>query len=194
MRPPVAQEALELTPDGRVLLRLRRPWRDGTRALRFEPCELLEKLAALVPRPRANLLLYHGAVAARGCWRVAAATAPRPDPRSPPAPAGPPAPPAPPSPAADTPPAGAPAPGAPRAPPGGGAGRPRRHVAWAELLRRTFGLDVLACPACGGRLRLVATIADPRVIATILTHLGLPLELPRPAPARQPSWESAAAH
>jgi predicted nucleic acid-binding protein len=29
---------------------------------------LLEKLAALVPRPRANLLLYHGAFAARGCW------------------------------------------------------------------------------------------------------------------------------
>jgi hypothetical protein len=44
LRPPVAGEALELTPDGRVLLRLRRPWRDGTRALRCEPCELLEKL------------------------------------------------------------------------------------------------------------------------------------------------------
>ncbi len=34
LRPPVAQEALELTPDGRVRLRLRRPWRDGTRAIR----------------------------------------------------------------------------------------------------------------------------------------------------------------
>jgi hypothetical protein len=56
LRPPVAQEALELTPDGRVLLRLRRPWRDGTRALRFEPSELLEKLAALVPRPRGQAL------------------------------------------------------------------------------------------------------------------------------------------
>jgi hypothetical protein len=53
---------------------------------------------------------------------------------------------------------------------------------------------VLACPDCGGRLRLLATIADPRVIATILAHLGLPLEPPRPAPARQPSWQSAAAH
>ena len=63
-----------------------------------------------------------------------------------------------------------------------------RHVAWAELLRRTFGLDVLACPDCGGRLRLVTTIADPRVIARILAHLGLPLESPRPVPARQPSW------
>jgi hypothetical protein len=66
LRPPVAQDALELTPDGKVLLRLRRPWRDGTRALCFEPSELLEKLAAMIPRPRIDLLLYHGAFAPRG--------------------------------------------------------------------------------------------------------------------------------
>ena len=66
LRPPVAQDALELTPDGKVLLRLRRPWRDGTRAIRFEPSEFLEKLAAMIPRPRINLLLYHGAFAPRG--------------------------------------------------------------------------------------------------------------------------------
>jgi hypothetical protein len=45
-------------------------------------------------------------------------------------------------------------------------------MAWAELLLRTFALDV-ACPDCGGRLRLVATIADPRVIGKVLAHLGL---------------------
>ena len=49
-----------------MLLRLRRPWRDGTRAIRFEPSELLEKLAAMIPRPRANQLIYHGAFAPRG--------------------------------------------------------------------------------------------------------------------------------
>jgi hypothetical protein len=69
LRPPVAQDALELKPEGTVLLRLRRPWRDGTRAIRFEPSELLEKRAAMIPRPRANLLLYHGAFAARGYCR-----------------------------------------------------------------------------------------------------------------------------
>jgi hypothetical protein len=75
------------------------------------------------------------------------------------------------------------APSGPRAPPPVGYVRPR-HVAWAELLRRTFVADVLACPACGGRLGLVATIADPRVIARILAHLGLPLQPPRPVPPR----------
>jgi hypothetical protein len=38
---------------------------------------------------------------------------------------------------------------------------------WAELMRRTFGLDVLACPRCGGRLRLVALIDQAPVIQRI---------------------------
>ncbi len=66
LRPPLAQDSLALSEDGKVLLRLRRPWSDGTHTLRFEPSELLEKLAAMIPRPRANLLIYHGAFAPRG--------------------------------------------------------------------------------------------------------------------------------
>ena len=38
-------------------------WSDGTRAIRFEPSELLEKLAAMIPKPRVNLLVYHGVFA-----------------------------------------------------------------------------------------------------------------------------------
>jgi hypothetical protein len=60
------------------------------------------------------------------------------------------------------------------------------------LLRRTFAVDVLACPDCGGRLRLVATVAERRVIVRTLAHLGLPLQPPRPVPPRQPSWLPAA--
>jgi hypothetical protein len=29
---------------------------------------------------------------------------------------------------------------------------------WADLMRRSLGLDVLACPRCGQRLRLIAVI------------------------------------
>ncbi len=50
-------------PSGEVLPALRRPWRDGTCAIVFSANELIEKLSALVPRPRINLLLYHGAFA-----------------------------------------------------------------------------------------------------------------------------------
>ena len=35
-------------------------WADGTTHLRFDPLELLERLAVLTPRPRVNLILYHG--------------------------------------------------------------------------------------------------------------------------------------
>jgi hypothetical protein len=56
------------------------------------------------------------------------------------------------------------------------------------LLRRTFELDILACPDCGGRLRLLATIEDAEVIRKILTHLNLPVEPPKPAPAPQLDW------
>ncbi len=43
--------------------------------------------------------------------------------------------------------------------------------------------DVLACPECGGRLRLLATIAQREVIEKILSHLGLPTQPVPPAPA-----------
>jgi hypothetical protein len=56
----------------------------------------------------------------------------------------------------------------------------------AELMRRTFGFDVLACPRCGGRLRLVALIEHAPVVQRILRHLGLPTEVPEPRPARAP--------
>ena len=57
LRPPIAQDALSIAPDGRVRLFLRRPWRDGTRALLFDPVDFLGSLAALTPEPRVNLLL-----------------------------------------------------------------------------------------------------------------------------------------
>src|SRR4051794_25658485 len=46
---------------------------------------------------------------------------------------------------------------------------------WALLLRRTHGIDSLACPGCGGRLRPIATLREPEVVRAILErgeHLG----------------------
>jgi hypothetical protein len=44
---------------------------------------------------------------------------------------------------------------------------------WAALMHRAFGIDVLACAQCGGRLRLIATLHDPAVIRKILAHLAI---------------------
>ena len=45
---------------------------------------------------------------------------------------------------------------------------------------------MLACPRCGGRLRLLALIEQAEVIERILRHLGLPTEIPAPCAARAP--------
>jgi uncharacterized protein YbaR (Trm112 family) len=43
---------------------------------------------------------------------------------------------------------------------------------------RAFDLDVLACPRCGGRLRLIATVEeDPEAISAILAALAGPREM-----------------
>ena len=59
---------------------------------------------------------------------------------------------------------------------------------WVELMRRTFGVDVLACPRCGGRLRLVALIEQTSVVHRMLRHRGLPTDVPEPRPARPPPY------
>lgn len=45
-------------------------------------------------------------------------------------------------------------------------------------MRRSFGIDSLACPRCGGRFALIAVIDEAPVIGRILRHLGLPTALP----------------
>jgi hypothetical protein len=51
-----------------------------------------------------------------------------------------------------------------------------------------FEIDVLACPECGGRLRLLATIEDPAVVRKILPHLGIATEC-RPPPESTASFD-----
>ena len=60
---------------------------------------------------------------------------------------------------------------------------------WAALMRRAFALDVLACPRCGGRLRVIATVEDPVGVRQILAarRPAEPLGPGPPAPAGAPA-------
>ncbi len=166
LRPPVAADRVRVTAEGQVALELRHRWADGTTHLVFDPVEFLGRLAVLVPRPRINLLLYYGVLGPRAAWRPQvvrhAATGGPGDTAAAEAPRDP----------AETPDEASP----PRV-----GGR-----LWADLMRRSFGFDVLACPRCGGRMRLLALIEQAAVIARILRHLGLPAEIPDPCAARAP--------
>ena len=54
------------------------------------------------------------------------------------------------------------------------SGSPRAgRVPWAELLRRVFATDVLACP-CGGRRSVIAVVVDSALTRAVLAALGLP--------------------
>jgi hypothetical protein len=175
-RPPLGQQRLRRLRDGRLALALQRPWADGTTHLVFTPSELLERLVPLVPRPRINLLLYHGVLAPNAPWRRAVVAREDDECAVGPGEVSP----------ADMPGDGVSTPGAPR-----DRMRPR-YRSWAELMRRAFEADVLACPRCGGRMVVLATLDDPAVIRRILTHLGLSLEPGEAAPGRAPPWEDDA--
>jgi hypothetical protein len=167
-RPPLGQGRLKELRDGRIAVALQRPWADGTTHLVFTPMELLQRLVPLVPRPRINLLLYHGVLAPNAPWRREVVARAEPE-----------------ASAVDScPPATPPDEEAAAANPG--RTRPK-YRAWADLMRRAFEADVLSCPRCGGRMTVLATIEDPAVIHRILTHLGLSTEAGEALPAARAS-------
>ena len=156
LRPPVAEDRLSFAPDGSVLLRLKTPWRDGTSHIALQPVELLEKLAALIPRPYVNLIVYHGVLAPNAKWRREVVRFGRAQVESEPS-----------------------ASSSRKV-----AGSYNRT--WAELMRRGLDIDVLECPDCGGRCGLWppscsrAPSAESSVISAFRSD---PVEL---APARAP--------
>jgi len=133
-------------------------WRDGTTHVILSDSELLEKLSALVPAPRFHLVRYFGILAFSG------ETAPlhRPGPAS----------------------------GFYCCPLRTSKHCRRAKSAPAQLhLGSTdgadFAVDVLECPRCGSRMRILAAIEDPSVAGKILDCLGLPSRPPPVAPARR---------
>ena len=139
---------------GQVVLKLKTAWRDGTSHHVMTPMEFMQRLAALVPRPRLHLIRFHGVLAPHAKLRKAVVPVPT---------------------------ATAPAHAGDCAHPPTGSAKGRMR--WAQLLKRVFDIDIERCPHCGGQLKLIAAIEEPAVIQRILTHLGLAAQPPPRAPA-----------
>jgi hypothetical protein len=60
------------------------------------------------------------------------------------------------------------------------------------LMRRAFDLDVLACPRCGGRWRLLGTVEDPDAIRAILAAVAVSADRAPPSAAAQTPSPGAA--
>ena len=213
LRPPICLDRLEVQPDGRLSYKLKTQWRDGTTHILMERYELLERLAPLIPPPRAHQTRYHGVLAPCAGARdsVVPGATPVAHIASPgqagkrevscgigrsrtclPQGVGP-----------------GPAPGSatpeespvagPRVAPRNHAPGPsqscsapstrRRRLPWADLLQRIFGIEALRC-SCGESMRVIAAITDPAVAQRILACMGLP---PRAPPLRPASVQGSAA-
>ena len=206
-----ASDRLSELPDGRILYRLRHRWRDGTTHVVFEALDLVARLAALVPPPRANTVRYHGVLAPCAGWRDVVvrdrdglSTSGRSSPSCP----------------CQVGPSQERAAAKPMAtggsktgllvrrhgPPGSGksaepaaalgeekrrASGPaplrERRLPWSELLRRVFAIDAFRCDRCGGRMRILAAIDQPEVIRAILDCLGLNSRAPPLTQAPSPN-------
>lgn len=62
-RPAIANERLSINGDGNAVLKLNAAWRNGTTHIVLTPMEFMQRLAALVPRPRLHLIRFHGVLA-----------------------------------------------------------------------------------------------------------------------------------
>jgi hypothetical protein len=143
LRPPLALDRLTILGPDLVAIALKRPWSDGTTHVSMNVRTFLTRLAALVPRPRANTTLYYGVLASHAKHRDAVVPTP-PEP-------------------------------------------PRAHDAsWAALMRHSFGIDVLTCRLCRGRMRFTHVVFESDEVRRLLAHLRCFSDPLPVSPARGP--------
>ncbi len=151
-RPPVAQDRLERRADGKLELSFKRAWRDGTRALVFEPADLIPRLVAAVPPPRWHLLRYFGVLSSHSSRRRLVVPTPPPD-------------------ATTNKPAPARGDQLELLGDKDDAAAPRKR--WAWLLAHVFAADVETCPHCSGPMRWAEVAATRAAIMRLLSEHGL---------------------
>jgi hypothetical protein len=138
--------ASQVNAAGQVELKLKTPWRDATMHLVTSPLEFMQRLAALVPRPRLHLIRFQGVLAPNARLRSSVVR------KGPPVPQGP----------------AAEAALVAECEVETAEAQPHR-ISWARLLKRVFGIDMPHCPNCGGgsELKIIAAILERPVIEKI---------------------------
>jgi hypothetical protein len=159
-RPALCLDRLSANSTGQIVYQLKNPFRDGTTHVVFNPADFIARLAALVPRPRANLSRYHGVFAPSSPFRphiVPAADKPhRPKSKTD-------------NTTLDHPPTDQ---SAQIHHTTAITESPTDPLSWAQRLKRVFNIDITLCPRCGGQLRVIGDITDPDLIRKILDHVN----------------------
>lgn len=158
-RSSVALQRLTRQDDGNYHYQLKSPWGNQTHVL-LSPAELMEKLCALVPPPRAHLTRFSGVLSPNAKWRpqviadfmrmqietALGGELPKPKPK--------------------------------------GELSPGEKYDWAALLKRIYKIDMKVCEKCGGKLTLKAKVLSRWEAGKRLTVLGMLARPPPLAPSR----------
>ncbi|SMF27667.1 Putative transposase [Pseudobacteriovorax antillogorgiicola] len=158
-RGPVSHERISLDENGNILYKLKSSY-DGATHVMFSPMEFIEKLASMIPPPYKHQVNYYGCLSSHSKLRAEIVGSLAVEfcgqdylqqefQNDGEAEVEP-----------DDPPAS-------------------RYIPWAELLKRTFGIDLSTCPKCGGRVRVIAAIIETEAVFKILNHVGLGADPPQ---------------
>ena len=55
-------------------------------------------------------------------------------------------------------------------------------LGWVGMIRKVYEVDPLLCSICGGKMRIISLIEEPKTIDRIIAHLKLTFEAERPPP------------
>jgi len=138
---------------------LKKKWKDGTTHMEFNPMELMEKLAALVPYPRIHTIRFHGIMAPHAKNRSKVAKS-RKDIRE----------------EAEK-----------NIKKNNSAETPEvkeYKMTWARMLKRVFNVDVEVCSHCGGKTKIIGPVLEKSAVRKILKHSGADPDPPEISPAR----------
>lgn len=158
LRPPLSHDRLSMRDDGMLVLRLKTPWRNGTTALVLKGSELLQRLAAIVPRPRSHLLSYHGVLAGHARLRKAIVPTPPDEAQRRCLHSG-------------------------RSASAHAAKGWSRWIPWAQLPLRAFGADAMRCD-CGTLMEVHAIVIGTPATQRVLSSIQPSLLRPRAPPER----------
>lgn len=145
-RGPIATERLSEGFPNQLVYKMKSPWRDGTTHVSFSHLDFIARLVALIPPPRMKMVRYHGCFAPN--FKDRDLIVKRPSQKK-------------------------------------GTNESylvnnfakvekvkKERLRWAEMLKRTFKIDVTVCPRCSGRLEQIAVIKDKAAAKKILESLG----------------------
>ena len=167
-RGPIAQERMTETYNNQILYKLKTPWKNGITHFSYSGLDFIARLVALIPPPKMNMIRYHGVFAPNFKHRNKIVPAKKVVKEK------------------------------------NTEGKSNytsnskvktERLRWAEMLKKTFEIDVTICPKCNGRLEQIAVIKCQKVAMAILKSLNqnaksLPAGAPPTGPPQQLSYET----